>query len=51
MYALKYIIINVTFNSSFCYHERFHYHIHAFVKSRNRNILIKSLIKVLWTQK
>ena len=32
-YALKYIFINVTFNSICCYHERFHYHIQAFVES------------------
>ena len=44
MYSLKYIFINFTFKSICWYHERFHYHIHAFVKSifvesRNGNIL------------
>ena len=39
MYALKYIFINVTFNSICWYHEIFHYHILAFVESRDGNIL------------
>ena len=44
MYALKYIFINVTLNSICRYHERFKYHIQAFMKSifvesRNGNIL------------
>ena len=33
MYALKYIFINVTFNSICWYDEIFQYHIQAFVKS------------------
>ena len=39
MYALKYIFINVTFNSIFWYHDIFSYHIQAFMISRNGNIL------------
>ena len=55
MYALKYIFINFTLNSICWYHERFQYHIQAFVKnifveSRNGNILTEdSEIVKIWT--
>ena len=59
MYALKYIFINVTFNSICWYHKIFHYHIQAFVESifvenrepGNGNILTEdSEIVKRWTE-
>ena len=56
MSVLKYIFINVNFNSICLYHEIFHYHIQAFVKSifvesRNGNILTEdSEIVKRWTE-
>ena len=51
MYSLKYIFINVTFNSICWYAERFKYNIQVFVKSRNGNILTEysEIVGKRWT--